>query len=190
MKLKYYLRGCGVGILITVVIFMVAIKAKGGIMTDQKVMRRASELGMVMAENEQNVINMPSTVETQMHSDTQNALQTQTIPETQETGQITSEKKETGTSSKTPQAEEQKKPQEDKKEEGKESKKEIIISVNKGEVCRDVAERLYEEGLVEDSEEFRVYMGENGYAKNLCVGEFSLKKGMTYKEIAEVLTQK
>lgn len=182
MKLKYYLRGCGVGILITVVIFMVAIKAKGGIMTDQKVMRRASELGMVMAENDQNVINMPSTAETQIHSDTQNALQTQTIPETQETGQITTEKKETGTSSKPTQAEEQKKTQEDKKE--------ILISVNKGDVCRDVAERLYEEGLVEDAEEFRVYMGENGYAKNLCVGEFSLKKGMTYKEIAEVLTQK
>ena len=188
MKLKYYLRGCGVGILITVVIFMVAIKAKGGIMTDQKVMRRASELGMVMAENDQNVINMPSTAETQIHSDTQNALQTQTIPETQETGQITTEKKENGTSSKNTQAEEPKKPQEDKKEE--ESKKEILISVNKGEVCRDVAERLYDKGLVEDAEEFRVYMGENGYAKNLCVGEFSLKKGMTYKEIAEVLTQR
>lgn len=182
MKLKYYLRGCGVGIVVTVVIFMVAIKAKGGIMTDQKVMRRASELGMVMAEESQKNMDTQSATETQTNSDTQGT--SQAVIDTQETVENTQQ----DNSGKSTQAEEHKKLQEKKEEE--DSQKEIVISVKKGDVCRDVAERLYEKGLVKDAEEFRVYMGEHGYAKNLCIGNFLLKKGMSYEQIAKILTKR
>lgn len=182
MKLKYYLRGCGVGIVLTVVIFMVALKAKGGIMTDQKVMQRASELGMVMKEEIQKDLDTQTASETQTNADTQGALRA--VTDTQETVQNTQQ----DNSGKSTQAEEHKKLQEKKEE--KDSQKEIVISVKKGDVCRDVAERLYEKGLVKDAEEFRVYMGEHGYAKNLCIGQFSLKKGMSYEQIAKTLTKK
>lgn len=182
MKLKYYLRGCGVGIVLTVVIFMVALKAKGGIMTDQKVMQRASELGMVMKEEIQKDLDTQTASETQTNADTQEALRA--VTDTQETVQNTQQ----DNSGKSTQAEEHKKLQEEKEE--KDPQKEIVISVKKGDVCRDVAERLYEKGLVKDAEEFRVYMGEHGYAKNLCIGQFSLKKGMSYEQIAKTLTQK
>lgn len=182
MKLKYYLRGCGVGIVLTVVIFMVALKAKGGIMTDQKVMQRASELGMVMKEEIQKDLDTQTASETQTNADTQGALRA--VTDTQETVQNTQQ----DNSGKSTQAEEHKKLQEKKEE--KDPQKEIVISVKKGDVCRDVAERLYEKGLVKDAEEFRVYMGEHGYAKNLCIGQFSLKKGMSYEQIAKTLTKK
>lgn len=46
MRFKYYLRGCGFGILLTVVILAIGFHRNGG-MSDDKIRQRASELGMV-----------------------------------------------------------------------------------------------------------------------------------------------
>jgi hypothetical protein len=48
LKLKYYLRGLGIGIIVTTLIFAISIKSRGGIMTDDRVVERAKELGMVI----------------------------------------------------------------------------------------------------------------------------------------------
>lgn len=48
MKLKYYLRGLGMGIVVTTLILSVALHNKGQ-MTDAEVIERAEELGMVQA---------------------------------------------------------------------------------------------------------------------------------------------
>ena len=46
MKLKYYLRGLGIGILVTAMILGLVTKEKGN-MTDEEIKARARELGMV-----------------------------------------------------------------------------------------------------------------------------------------------
>ena len=46
MKLKYYLRGLGIGILVTTVILSLAGVGRKN-MTDEEVVKRAKELGMV-----------------------------------------------------------------------------------------------------------------------------------------------
>ena len=51
MKLKYYLRGLGIGIIIAVVIMIIAFRIHGSEMSDQQVIERAQELGMVIPEN-------------------------------------------------------------------------------------------------------------------------------------------
>ena len=52
MKLKYYLRGLGLGIIFTSIILAVAYSQNKGLMTDSEVKKRASELGMVSTESE------------------------------------------------------------------------------------------------------------------------------------------
>ena len=47
MKFKYYLRGCGIGILCTAIILMISFRSDEGQMTDSQVMERTSELGMI-----------------------------------------------------------------------------------------------------------------------------------------------
>ena len=48
MKLKYYLRGLGIGILITTIIFIIGIHVNQDQMfSDEEVIRRAKALGMV-----------------------------------------------------------------------------------------------------------------------------------------------
>ena len=58
MKLKYYLRGLGIGILITTIIFIIGIHVNQDQMfSDEEVIRRAKALGMVMDETDGKTIN-------------------------------------------------------------------------------------------------------------------------------------
>lgn len=190
MKLKYYLRGCGVGILVTVVILMIALKAKGGVMTDKKVMERASELGMVMQEEMTELLETQTISESQNIPDTEENSDTQNVPESQ----IVSETQKPSEPQMTPDdgtdSKQDNTANPEDTEDSESSGEKISITVKSGEVCRDVAGKLFDQGLVEDAEEFRIYMGEHGYAKNLRVGSFSFRKGMTYEEIAKILTKK
>ena len=52
MKFKYYLRGCGLGILVASIVLMVSFHSQNKTMDDTAVVERASELGMIMPETE------------------------------------------------------------------------------------------------------------------------------------------
>lgn len=52
MKLKYYLRGIGIGMILTTVVLMIAFAVhKDQPLSDDEIRARAAELGMVMAED-------------------------------------------------------------------------------------------------------------------------------------------
>ncbi len=51
MKIKYYLRGLGVGIVITTLILLIVFNTTGKNISDEEVVARAKALGMVMAES-------------------------------------------------------------------------------------------------------------------------------------------
>jgi hypothetical protein len=52
LRFKYYLRGLGLGIIITTIILTISVRLQGGIMTDDRVIERATELGMVIPEDD------------------------------------------------------------------------------------------------------------------------------------------
>ncbi|MBQ8982850.1 MAG: endolytic transglycosylase MltG [Lachnospiraceae bacterium] len=61
MKQKYYLRGIGVGILFATIVLFVAYLVSGrGKMTDEEVIKRAEELGMVTTESVLSGLDTPS----------------------------------------------------------------------------------------------------------------------------------
>ena len=209
VRFKYYLRGCGLGILVASLVFIVSLHAHGGAMTDEKAMQRASELGMVMPDETQTQeaetqttelpvkeTNLPDTQRTTqavtkktLQDDTQKQAERDTSSEQNDTREESEKKAE---EKKKPQnsekKEEKKKEQETEKEEPK--KEEVSITIKGGEVCREIAQDLQEKGLVKDAEDFRKYMQDHNYARYIRVGTFTLEKGMNYSEIAKVLTKK
>ena len=76
-----------------------------------------------------------------------------------------------------------------KKEDKTEESEEITVEIKKGEVCRQLAEELEQIGMVEDAETFRKYMQQLGYDDRIRVGTYTLKRGMTAKEIAETFVE-
>ena len=51
MKLKYYLRGLGIGILVTTIIMTIASPKKEASLSDEEIIARAAQLGMIMKED-------------------------------------------------------------------------------------------------------------------------------------------
>ena len=197
VRFKYYLRGCGLGILVASLVFIVSLHAHGGAMSDEKAMQRASELGMIMPDDTQTQEAETQTTELPVKEtnlpDTQRTTQavTQKIPQNdtqKQTERDTSSEQNDTPKESEKKAEEKKKAQETEKEETKKEK--VSITIKGGEVCREIAQDLQEKGLVKDAEDFRKYMQDHNYARYIRVGTFTLEKGMNYSEIAKVLTKK
>ncbi len=193
MKFKYYLRGCGIGILFTAIILMISFRSDKNQMTDSQVMERASELGMITPET-----TVPETEDTQVGEPTSTepiAMNTENDKNKDTESVQDTESKDTEELEVVPDfdTEDEKKPESKKDNKDSDSTKtqkdeKIVLEIKRGDVCRTISENLVALGMVEDAEEFRKYMQKNGYDHQINVGSFELKKGMSYEEIAKTIT--
>lgn len=193
MKFKYYLRGCGLGILFAAIVLMIAFHTQNKTMDDTAVMERASELGMIMPET-QNTDTEADTQQGEPVSKTELELTTETsATSTQITddGNTIPADKQKNIKKNTDKKESDKKESDKKTDADKaEESEDITVKIKSGEVCRQLAEELEDLGLVEDAESFRKYMQQCGYDDQIGVGTFHLKRGMTQEEIAKVFITK
>lgn len=198
MKLKYYLRGLGIGIIVTTIILAISFSTRDVEMSDEEVIARARQLGMVMQEEtEQN-----QAQETQTSESEHNMAD---VPETEQitadgteisAEQLLEQVTESNTESATEemptenaQATTEEMPVEDNKAASAGVKKEgtYRLLIKKGDVCRVVCEELAAAGVVSDAEQFRKYLFEIGYASMMSVGEYDIPYGLTSEEVAAVL---
>ena len=179
MKLKYYLRGLGMGIIFATLVMTVSSVVHNNNLSEETIIKEAKKLGMIMPETEDESKGglwadkeEKETIEdTEAVAGTEDEVDTEEETQVPETEPATSENKEPVVI-----------------QNGNITL--IEISVYPGDNARQVAERLYENGIVEDSESFRLYLGETGYAKSLAVGEYYIPVGATYEEICNVLMRK
>lgn len=176
MRLKYYLRGIGLGILFTVIILSIS----DGIHKDsQNTEQISSEINntnhsnTILKNTETESIKLVDDSETEKEADIQINTETPVVPENTELLQENSQQTET-----QPSDSEVVEPQI------------ITITVSQGEYCRPVAQKLQDAGLITDAEDFRLYMGSIGYASFIHSGEFQIPMGATYEEIANILIRK
>lgn len=197
MKFKYYLRGCGLGILVASIVLMVSFHSQNKTMDDTAVMERASELGMIMPETEivstEADSQLPESGTQSTDTDfSSNKNQKQNTKDGQNKTDGSSQKDEKDTqmaSDDKTGSGNNKDTESKKKEDKKEESEEITVEIKKGEVCRQLAEELEQIGLVEDAETFRKYMQQLGYDDRIKVGTYTLKRGMTEKEIADTFVE-
>lgn len=217
MKLKYYLRGLGIGIIVTTIILMICFSTEKAEISDDDVIKRAKELGMVMpqesetdevSETEEGAVPSEKTGETGGTAlNDPNMIMVNTSSETtivpSETAEISSEEavassemseisdKAKASSSEIPKMSseisdetpsEVPVPQEEPKVSGT-----YHLVIQTGDVCRTVCDTLMANGIVEDSERFRQYLSEMGYASQLSTGGYDIPYGITMEEVAQVL---
>lgn len=191
MRLKYYLRGLGLGIIFTCLMFMLFSNRKAD-NTDQMDVNQqletttetlssqtsgddkndtANDEAVSGGADVQNDANVSDNLEAQNGQDTQNNPQAQDNAEAQNSADNQTDDSditgETGT--------------DDVQDEY------VTLVIEKGDIARDVAESLYENGIIDDVESFRKYLGETGVSRTLHAGEYNIKVGSTYEEIVELL---
>lgn len=220
MRFKYYLRGCGLGIILTAAILSVGFRqSREGAVSDEEIMQRASELGMITPTDDRGSLGgtqqpgdgqedqaVGTIAEPQGddkekdgdgkkekdsgRKDSENGDSEKTDDDSEDSGNEDDDSEDSGNENSENENSEKKNSEKDNSEkEGSEADepKTVTVVVRRGEVCRELAEDLYELGLVEDAEEFRYFMQRKGYDNMIRVGEFELTIGMDHEEIARVL---
>lgn len=204
MERKYYLRGLGIGIVVTAIIMGIATFGKRE-MTDEEVIARAKELGMVentvLAEKTEEeaeteaVVDIANAEDTTEKSAIEETKKPETYAEQKENTTEETEKTETSAEQKENTTEETKKPETSTERKTAADKKEDItsaavktITVSSGDGSYTVAKKLAEAGVVTSAENFDTYLCQNGYDKKLRTGTFSIPADVSDEQIARIVT--
>ena len=194
MKLKYYLRGLAVGILVTTIILAISFSQTKKELSDQEVINRAKQLGMVMAdsgkiedyrEDTQTETGQSEQGETEENvtGDTQNGAE-DNEGVTGDNGTVTGDNEggigdnEGGTADNGTGTEDAGSDTEGKM---------VTFVISKGQFGRQISESLKKEGLVDDAEAFMKYLGERGKSEEILPGTYEIPMGSTYEEIVKIL---
>ncbi|MBR1865682.1 MAG: endolytic transglycosylase MltG [Lachnospiraceae bacterium] len=201
MRLKYFLRGLGMGILLTSVIFYVAYwQSQPADLTDAQIRQRAKELGMVEKENpvgnllpakedsseddtpvsaqdmltEQGTADASTSEEIPMNQTEEPAVSETTAPDKADSGSA---------QEKTTEAESQ------TQEETPAASDTVSITIKGGDSSMTICQTLQKAGLIENASEFDTYLIENGYASRIRAGTYNLKTGMSFQNLADAISQ-
>ncbi len=187
MKLKYFLRGLGVGVVFGTLIMLVAYMTSGGYkLSDEEVIKKAEKLGMVMEEstipdiddedteeNDDKLTEKPTTSE-EIITENEPVSEEVTDDITEEiTEEITTEAttEEAVTTEDVPSGD----------------YTTATIEVVSGMSSYDIAQLLENAGIVDSASDFDTYLNANGYSTQLKINKYTFNSNMTYEEIAEAL---
>lgn len=215
MKLKYYLRGLGIGILITTVILSLAGIGRKN-MTDEEVVKRAKELGMVestllsdlpdQTKAEEVRPTEPETSEPET-SEPETSLQPETSeqensaepeagpgPETSEPEtlepEVSPEPEESASTLETPVAPEETPVSPEDGNPDTPAGETVTLVIGRGESSTTVSKNLKKAGIVEDAAAFDRFLCNNGYDKKIITGTYEIPYGASEEEIAKIITRK
>ena len=219
MRLKYFLRGVGIGILVTTII-LTATHASERRMSDSEVIDRAIELGMSFSASHsgqqsgteeassdesstgQETSGDDVTDDLQHDSETEMGSQSpsETVSESTSDGEASPGKESEAVTGMTTQAitETTETTTELTTENNNASSaagvmnNEVTCTINitKGMSSRTVCDMLKQNGIIEDAADFDRYLIKTGYDDKIRVGEVEVNSGMTYEELTASLYKK
>lgn len=206
MKLKYYLRGLGIGMIVTALILGISFSNRqdqtSQIMTDDQIRERAAELGMVDSSELtlaalQNSAKQPTegtpeeTTQTQEQNNIEAEPETTVPAETQAT--VEPETTQESEATTEPEPEKTVGPEttaEPEVTEAPQRTQTASITIQRGDDSGSASRRLYEAGLVENAKAFDNYLCNNGYSRSINPGTYEIAPGTSEEEIAKIITGK
>lgn len=206
MKLKYYLRGLGIGMIVTALILGISFSNRqdqtSQIMTDDQIRERAAELGMVDSSELtlaalQNSAKQPTegtpeeTTQTQEQNNIEAEPETTVPAETQATVEPETTQEPEATAE--PEPEKTAAPETTAEQEVTEAPQRTqtaSITIQRGDDSGSASRRLYEAGLVENAKAFDNYLCNNGYSRSINPGTYEIAPGTSEEEIAKIITGK
>ena len=167
MKIQYYLRGLGIGIIVTALVMGIT-KDRKEPLTEAEIRAMALEIGMVDS----------------------NSLK---LTDTQASGEPdsfsgTPEPEEPSGDEGPGEGEDGEEPGEPSGDEGQPDEG-ITVEIEPGAGSRAICRMLEEAGLIEDADSFDRYLIDNGYSKRIRMGTYVIIPGTDPEEIARIITR-
>ena len=217
MKLKYYLRGLGIGMAVTALILGISFSGRQGqeaqTLTDEQIRERASELGMVdsseltlaalassAAQTPETTIEPEAAAETETTTEPEATAEPEATTEPEATAEpkMTTEPEATAEPKRTTEPETTAEPEMTTEPEATEEpelttvpeQSQTTITIKKGSDSGSVSRMFYEAGLVENAKAFDNYLCNNGYSRSINPGIYEIAPGTSEEEIAKIITGK
>ena len=191
MNLKYYLRGLGIGIIVTALIIGIVTGGRGKALSDEEIIKRAEQLGMTM---ESDVLSeaLPETEgeEAPIQEEEEAPIQEEASAQTDlQDNAMEKEGQDPQAAEAAPQEEEimQEADEQTDEQTEKQTEKQVPISILGGEGSMSVCRKLQEAGLVASASEFDTFLCQNGYDKKLKAGDFEIPEQADPEQIARIL---
>lgn len=192
MKLKYYLRGLGIGIIVTAVIMGVTSGSRDKPLSDREIRERAAELGMVeqngsLAELAQEspetaADSTPDAAAEKTPEFAADALPAATAEKSPDrTPEKTPDASPAATAEKTPEDTPESTPADT------ETADVVTVEIKSGDSSYTVCQRLEQKGLIASASEFDTYLYRNGYDRKLRTGSYEIPSDAEPEEIAKIL---
>jgi len=206
MKLKYYLRGLGIGIVVTGIIMSIAGANTNKSMTDVEIIQKAQKLGMV-TEDDYNLVKEDLTDAKTSIDELKSQLANTDSSQSEQTSSTT-EADAAATQDQTaqnPAAEDADSSAENATDadsantnnvttevtniDGSVSETtKVTFSIAPGMGSESVAELLEQKGIIDSAAEFNKYIVDTGNANNLQIGEFEVTSGESFDTILNKIT--
>ncbi len=163
MKLKFYLRGIGIGVLLSTIIFAIAIFVQGVNVKTSSVTEEKTTSSVLAY----------TTAQSAESTTAQQATTIATVAETKKEEDAKEESKETEakTTAKVSVGDK------------------VTVEIKNFQYLSEVSEILYEKGVISDIIGFNQYMTETGNDTKVWEGTYELKAGDTFENIADVITR-
>ena len=218
MNLKSYARGIGAGLIVASLVLGIGTKTEK--LSDSEIKKRASELGMIESQTLTQISSEISTetsaIETEPamedvsegnESSVSSEISVSTDPapikepdaetvdpiipgnndEKPSDGEENTEGDTFVEEEKTPPVIDPMPEEEPGFETGEGS---VSIQVVRGDSSVSVARRMFEAGLVDSAVEFDRFLCENGYDKVISVGTYDIPYGLSFEEMAKIITRR
>lgn len=203
MKLRFYLRGLGIGIIVTALIMGMTTEA-GQPLSDAEIRALAENLGMVdsgslkladvgsaggnQSSTPPENTNLPESSEEPAtgNGEEDNSLEAGNMTESPEPGEA-AEPEESDAPSSTPEVTATPSPSPSPTQTEVPDAESVTIVIVRGDSSYTVSRRLVEAGLIEDARGFDTYLVDNGYSKTIRTGTHKIPLGATWEEIARII---
>ena len=179
MKLKYYLRGIGIGVLVATFIMTVSSVVHNNNLSDDFIIKEAQKLGMIMSESEDDKDSLWGNSNTEKDTQTDNHVSSEQLNDDTQVPEAESTEEDLNTENQVS-SDEQVPPEEER----------VVIQIRDGEGAGSVARKLYSLGVIENEEDFHAYLKNSGYSRKIRCGSFEVIKGASYEEICDVIIRK
>lgn len=219
MKLKYYMRGLGIGVMVAAVLMGIALGGDKEKLSDAEIMARAKELGMVESsvladlnkdkedevpdvqagnevsegenQNDESVKEPDEETESKQEPESQTQPEPETDPaaEPEQPPQSQTDEEQTGDDTEKTDEAPDEQPGEEPQVQP-DTEEYVTLVIERGESSVSVSKSLAELGLVESAKEYDRFLCSNGYDKYIKVGTHKIKVGSTDEEIAEIISRK
>ena len=198
MKLRYQMRGLGIGMIVTAL--LMGVTAEKVPLSDAEIRTRAAELGMVESDSLKltDVQNTPVPEENHSGDEAvpstgpEEGTKAEEDPDSEEgpaqqlPGTQGEEDADAGSGETSGEDGSLSGPDEAA---GESSAETVTVEVEPGVTCYRICIMLEEEGLVEDAAAFDTYLCDNGYSRKIKFGTYQIPAGASEEEIAKIITR-